>query len=375
MAHIEKQASGRWRARYRAPDGRAHSKTFDRKVDAERFLIGIEHSKLTGGYVEPSAGKVTFRTFAEQWRTVQLHRPGTAQSVEQHLRLHVYPYIGHRPIGAIRPSEIETLVHHLAAELAPSTIHVVFGRIVTVFRAAVRDRIVTSSPCVGVRLPPEKPSSLVTVLTTADVLAMAAAVPERYAAFVMFGAATGLRPGEMFGLTLDRVRFLSRSVVVDQQLVRVSHGVGLGPLKTRSSYRTVPLPQVAANHLAAHLARWPAHPDTGVVFTNERGNPIQQYPFSVLWEKARGKAGVADWATPHDLRHYFASALIRSGASVKVVQARLGHASAKTTLDVYGHLFPDEEDRTRAAIDAELGTAASSFRLNQALRTEEGDAP
>ena len=59
---------------------------------------------------------------------------------------------------------------------------------------------------------------------------------------------------------------------------------------------------------------------------------------------------------PHDLRHYFASVLIRSGASVKVVQARLGHSSAKTTLDVYGHLFADEEDRTRAAIDAEFSS-------------------
>ncbi len=62
---------------------------------------------------------------------------------------------------------------------------------------------------------------------------------------------------------------------------------------------------------------------------------------------------------PHDLRHYFASVLIRSGASVKVVQARLGHSSAKTTLDVYGHLFADEEDRTRAAVDAELNPSSA----------------
>ena len=62
-------------------------------------------------------------------------------------------------------------------------------------------------------------------------------------------------------------------------------------------------------------------------------------------------------ATPHDLRHYYASVLIRSGVSVKVVQTRLGHSSAKTTLDTYGHLFADEEDRTRGAIDAELGGA------------------
>jgi len=59
-------------------------------------------------------------------------------------------------------------------------------------------------------------------------------------------------------------------------------------------------------------------------------------------------------ATPKDLRHFYASMLIQSGASVKVVQARLGHSSAKTTLDIYGHLFPDEEDRTRTAVDAML---------------------
>jgi hypothetical protein len=64
---------------------------------------------------------------------------------------------------------------------------------------------------------------------------------------------------------------------------------------------------------------------------------------------------VPSWATPHDLRHFYASALIRAGLSVKVVQARLGHASARTTLDVYGHLFPDEEDRTRTAVEQLLG--------------------
>ncbi len=52
----------------------------------------------------------------------------------------------------------------------------------------------------------------------------------------------------------------------------------------------------------------------------------------------------------HDLRHYYASLLIASGLDVKVVQTRLRHASAKTTLDTYGHLWPDSDDTTRAAI-------------------------
>ena len=67
--------------------------------------------------------------------------------------------------------------------------------------------------------------------------------------------------------------------------------------------------------------------------------PIQRNPFSVTFSAARNSAALPAWVTLHDLRHYYGSLLIRSGASVKVVQARLGDASAKTTLDVYGHLW------------------------------------
>ena len=70
----------------------------------------------------------------------------------------------------------------------------------------------------------------------------------------------------------------------------------------------------------------------------------------------------------HDLRHYFASLLIASGADVKVVQARLRHASAKTTLDTYGHLWPDSDDSTRAAIEAVM--AARADAVADSLRTE-----
>jgi integrase len=66
--------------------------------------------------------------------------------------------------------------------------------------------------------------------------------------------------------------------------------------------------------------------------------------------------------TCHDLRHYYASLLIRHGESVKTVQARLGHASAAETLDTYSHLWPDSDDRTRDAIDAVLGVQKFSTR-------------
>ena len=64
----------------------------------------------------------------------------------------------------------------------------------------------------------------------------------------------------------------------------------------------------------------------------------------------------------HALRHYYASLLIRYGESVKTVQVRLGHASAAETLDTYSHLWPDSDDRTRAAIDSVLGEQSPGDR-------------
>ncbi|HEY6749208.1 MAG TPA: tyrosine-type recombinase/integrase [Mycobacteriales bacterium] len=80
-------------------------------------------------------------------------------------------------------------------------------------------------------------------------------------------------------------------------------------------------------------------------------------------------SGLPDSVTFHDLRHYCASLLIRHNESVKVVQARLGHASAVETLDTYSHRWPDSEDRTRLAVDEVLGAgpAADSVRTEDAL--------
>lgn len=144
----------------------------------------------------------------------------------------------------------------------------------------------------------------------------------------------------------------------EQFLVRLIPHVGekvallreeLGPLKTEASYRSVPAPARSATP-SPPTSQSSLRPP-GLVFTNERDAPIQQFPFSQVWETAKTKARLPEWATPHDLRHHYASVLIRGGLSVKVVQARLGHSSAKTMLDLYAHLFPDEEDRTKRAVD------------------------
>ena len=115
--------------------------------------------------------------------------------------------------------------------------------------------------------------------------------------------------------------------------------------------------------MAVHLATWPTDQ---FVFTTELGDPIRRTAFSErIWRPALKRAGLSG-VTMHGLRHFYASLLIRHGESVKTVQARLGHASAAETLDTYSHLWPDSDDRTRAAVDSVLGRVADSVRTDAA---------
>ncbi|MGV2983802.1 tyrosine-type recombinase/integrase [Microbacterium sp. AGC85] len=94
------------------------------------------------------------------------------------------------------------------------------------------------------------------------------------------------------------------------------------------------------------------------------GRPITRQRFGHIWRPVAGPVGLNDdtGTGMHALRHYYASLLIRYGESVKTVQARLGHKSATETLDTYGHIWADSDDRTREAVDSVLGTSADSLR-------------
>lgn len=365
MASIAKRPNGQWRARYRDDSRREHSKHFARKVDAQRWLDEVTASVVTGQYVDPKAGKVTVREYAEAWRVGQVHRPTTRAHVETMLRLHVYPAFGDRPLAAVLPSQVQAWVTKLTATLQPPTVGVAHSILASMFKAAVRDRKIASSPCDATRLPKIERRQIVP-LATASVQLLAEQVQPRYRALVILAAGTGLRQGECLGLTIDRIDFLRRTLTVDRQLTTLPGGPPfLAPPKTAASVRTIPLPQVVVDELAAHLVSFPANVD-GFMFTTAAGLPINRTTFSTkTWRPTVKATELPEGTRFHDLRQFFASLLIRHGESVKTVQARLGHASAAETLDTYSHLWPDNDDRTREAVDAVLGSPADSLRTRE----------
>jgi integrase len=360
MSSIVRDASGAWRGRFRDPDGHQRSRNFVRKIDAEQFLTSVEHAKFSGAYVDPSAGRTTFREYAEERRAIQIHRPSTAAQVETNFRLHVFPYLGDRPLAAIRPSEIQAWVRSRSGVLKPRTVELLYRYVVAVLRSAVSDRLIAVNPAIGIKLPKPEVQRVVP-LETSVVERLIEVVPDHYRALVVLAAGTGMRQGECFGLTVDRVDFLRRQVTVDRQMLLMpGGGPAFAPPKTQASYRVVPLPQIVVDVLASHIAQYPSGA-SGLVFTNARGEAIHRTRFSDDWRPAVKLAGAPAGTGFHALRHYYASLLIRHGESVKVVQARLGHASATETLDTYSHLWPDSEDQTRAAVDGVLLAAVSDL--------------
>lgn len=347
MASIDKLPSGRWKARWRTPDRKQRAKVFLRKVDAERFLTSVEHEKLSGSYVDPRAGRVSFQEFAEQWRLAQIHRPTTREQVEAMLRNHAYPAFGDRALSSIRPSELQTWVRSLEDQLAPSTVEVVGRHVVSVFRAAVKDRLIATSPADGLSFP--KPvKQLVAPLTVDQVMSISEAIQPRYEALVLLMAATGVRPAEAFGLVADVYDFDAHRIVVEQQLVTIGGQPTFGPPKTEASNRTIPVPEFLSEKIRAHVESFGLG-DQDVLFSDAQGRLIRRNRFGEVWRQTM-KGLEFDCVGPHQLRHHYASLLIAHGESVKVVQARLGHSSASETLDTYAHLWPDSEDSTRAAV-------------------------
>lgn len=361
MTNVARRPDGRWRARYRDDAGRERARHFTRKSDAQRWLDEVTSTLVGGTYVDPTLGRQTFHAYAEAWRAAQPHRPTTAKNVEQHLRRYAYDTLGDRPLAAIRPSEVQAWATGLSTSLAPSTLHTIVNTIRAVFAAAVRDCDIAHNPCLGVALP-RVPRRRVEPLTLDQVQKIIAATPDQYRALMVVAAGTGLRSGALFGLQVRHIDFLRRTLTVEQQVQQLpGHAVYVGPPKTQSSYRVIPIPDIVVDALAEHLRRFPAQ-DDGFVFSAPEGGPIVRTSFMhAAWRPAAEAACLPKGAGLHALRHFYASALIRAGLSVRVVSEHLGHANAAMTRKSDAQRWLDEADRTRRALD-DLLTDTQSTR-------------
>jgi len=363
MASIERRAdrpSLPWRARYRDPAGRQRSRSFARKVDAERFLTEIEAAKLAGRYIDPRLGRTRFAVLAERWYTsTAALKPSTRHQYRRLLDDHVMPAFAGAQVAALdRLAVAEWLADLLGRGVSPTRARDAYRVLRLVLEAGIAGGLLAVNPATGVRLPRVGPREG-RFLTAAEVDRLAQAIRPPYGVLIQTAAYSGMRAGELAALRVGRLDLLGGRAEVVESTTEVAGKLMTGPTKTYAR-RTVRLPRSLCEELGAYLADRPGGRD-GLVFTMPTGGPLRQSMVSSRYFKpAVRAAGLDPRLRFHDLRHTCASLLIAQGATVKAVQAQLGHASATLTLDRYGHLFPDELDhlserldRARAGVHAE----------------------
>jgi integrase len=390
MGYVEdhrgkKQGQGRprWRARYRDPSGRERSRSFARKVDAERFLVSIEDAKLRGAYVDPAAGRVPFAEWAERWfNTTATLRPSTRKDYEVLLNNQVLPGFGDTTLVAIdalavREWVAELVAGGLSAKRARKA-HQVLSQILA---SAVDGGRLPRNVAAGTKLPKVQRKEM-HFLNAAQVEALAEAIAPPYGVLIRLAGYTGLRPCEFVALRVGRLDLLRGTVRVAEAAPEVAGHLEWGGVKTHEA-RTVRLPRSVAEELGAYLAGRPPGPGD-LVFTAPRGGPLRESKFvpgrfkPAIGAANQALAELAEDGRPdplpgklrlYDLRHTAASLMIRQGASVKAVQRQLGHATVSITLDTYGHLFPDELDALAGRLED-----ARTEALATLARTQRGPA-
>ncbi|HEY3691360.1 MAG TPA: tyrosine-type recombinase/integrase [Pseudonocardiaceae bacterium] len=379
MGFIDKTPEGRYRAYFRDPSGKQRSKTFARKMDANRFLAETETSKSQGSYVAPNAGRLLFGVHAEQWMRSWNTEITTAARDRSIMRTHVIPKWGSLPLSKVDEMAIQTWVSELGRRRSRATVVEAFRLTSAVLRSAVRNRLIPFNPAEGIRVPRTRRRDTDERIISRKELRvrLLPALPARYRSIVATAAGAGLRWGEAAGLRRDALDLDHGKLVVIRTVVEVAGHTSFKPFpKSAAGRRTVPVPPWLVAIIREHLERWPTD-DHAPVFSNEVGSALLRSSFrSRVWRPALVKAGLLGAVVPldeafeaqwtdvdgrkqrerfereadavsqvcrnqvgglrfHDLRHSYATWLVDDGVPPNMVQRVMGHERSSTTLDLY----------------------------------------
>lgn len=350
MASIEKQSNGRYKVRYRTPDGKDRAQRFDKKREALDFAASVRVDKKRGLFVDPRDGKTSFGDFAAQQMASRRDlRPSARSRDESYLKNYIMPTFGAKSVARIKQEDVETWVGVLEEKgLAPRTVREAYRILGGIMSEAAHRRMIPESPCQRVRLP-RVPKRERRYLAAGEVAHLAECMDARFSAFVYVGCYCGLRWGELAGLKRAHLKLLERRLFVVGSLERVGGGYRyVEEAKTKDSIREVPLPAFLVDMLAAHLA---SAPESEFVFPARAGGHIDYWNFGRrYWRPAVERAGLGP-LTPHEMRHTAAALMIDQGANPVTVQRRLGHKDVTTTLQLYGHVFKEKDDLLTGRLD------------------------
>ena len=283
--------------------------------------------------------------------------PKTLESYQSIVYGYLMPALGHVQLAKLRPETIQAF--YKAAEdkpLSARSVHYIHRLLKQALKYAVWQEYIVFNPCERVR-PPSPSKREKRTLAPAEVQAlMKVADGSRYRPLIYCAVSSGLRRNELLGLRWRDVDVESAgpTIRVARTLYKSKGVIEYRSPKTARSRRCISITEKLAAYLKdykadreslnLHLGRLPSLDD--LVFSNEDGEPLDPHVVSHAFAKIAKKAGLSG-VRFHDLRHTFATLMLRSGAKPKVVSDALGHASVGFTLETYADTIPQEEDMAR----------------------------
>jgi integrase len=343
----------------------------DTRKAGEKLLADLVKRLHDGDYRAPE--RITFGDYLlERWlptKKAQL-RLSTFSSYKNNIEIHVLPRLGAIPLQKLQPEDLDTFYAQLLTDgkrngagggLAPKTVRIIHGILRKALADAQRKGTVTRNVA-DLADPPKVRlggSREMTVWAADELRDFLASIEDsEWYVPIFLAANTGMRRGEVLGLTWRNVDLEAGRLTVSQQILSVEYEAKVADVKTSHSRRTIDLDP----RTVAVLKAWRRHQlerklatgrrkDEGFVFTRDDGGPIHPDFFSQSWERLV-RTSEFRRIRLHDLRHTHATILLKAGVPVKVVSERLGHSSPAFTMTVYQHVLPGMQADAAAAFSA-----------------------
>jgi len=361
---IYHRADGRWMATYSVGGRKRKSLYAETEREVRRRLRLALREQAAG--IPPSDERLTVTGFLNRWLEEVAKpsvRPKTYLGYRGVVRDHLVPDLGHIKLAKLTPADVQ---HLLVRKLGDghSVTYVAYMR--TVLRIALGRALrwdLVRRNVAGLTDKPKGPKKPISPLSFEEAQAfLSSASGDRLYAIYALALTTGLRQGELLGLSWADVDIAGRQLRVHQQLQRLDGRLQLVEPKSSASRHMVALIPVAAEALTAHRERqlferraadkrWR---ESGLVFTTAIGTPLEPRNLVRSFKAALRKAKIADRRF-HDLRHSSASLLLALGVPLKVVSEMLGHSTIRLTADTYSHVMPALQAEAASRLDAIFG--------------------
>jgi integrase len=319
------------------------------------------------GSVHAASRKILLGDYLDDWLKHMRSRirPTTWDRYRGLLDHHVLPLIGDVKLVDVKPRHVQVVVDRMVdGGAAPRSVLQCYRVLSGALRQAVRWQMIGVNPAAAVQ-PPRISRADVTVPDSEQVTKiLEAAKGTTMELPVLMAISTGMRRGELAGLRWSDIDKTPDGTVarVTGTLQRIDGRLQRVEPKTDRARRTVALPQRLVDALDEHrreqterrLAFGPGWAGNDLILDRGDGEPYDPDTITHLFGRLALAAGVPG-VRFHDLRHAYATTLLRRGVHPKIVSEALGHASTAFTMDTYSHVVPSMQRAAADAIDAELG--------------------